>query len=147
VLGHRLLDLRQLESGPVPAALGILMATSDSIPTVGHSLQLDAHQIFQHESLRTQRQPSGSSSTSSTNAAMRGKRKSLNRRMARSSPSRNTQSSTSTHAENRASQRDVRTLPRKLSSCFGKNVMHCPPRSLVEAGCHNSIRISRTYST
>ncbi|KAH8784235.1 hypothetical protein F5882DRAFT_404631 [Hyaloscypha sp. PMI_1271] len=104
------------------------MATSDSIPTAGHGLQLDAHQIFQHESLRTQRQPSGSSSTSSTNAAMRGKRKSLNRRMAHSSPSRNTQSSTSTHAENCASQRDVRTLPPWIDSYEeGEEILNSKP--------------------
>lgn len=46
----------------------------------------------------------------------------MNRPMAHSSSSRNTQSSTCTHAENRAAQRDVRTLPRKcpFSNYFDK---------------------------
>ncbi|KAN0104699.1 hypothetical protein V8E51_010444 [Hyaloscypha variabilis] len=92
------------------------MTTSDSIPSAGRGPLLDAHQIFQHEPSQTQRQPSGSSRASSTDAATRGKRNSMNRPMAHSASSRNTQSSTSTHSENRAAQRDVRTLPPWIDS-------------------------------
>jgi len=47
---------------------------------------------------------------------MKGKRSSLNRSTAYSSYSRNTQTSASTRAENRAAQRDVRTLPPWIDS-------------------------------
>jgi hypothetical protein len=109
----------------VSTAPGITMTTSDSIPSAGRGPLLDAHQIFQHEPSQTQRQPSWSSRASSTDAATRGKRNSMNRPMAHSASSRNTQSSTSTHSENRAAQRDVRTLPRKFT-CLYHGTVVCP---------------------
>lgn len=91
------------------------MATSDSVPpSAAHGPLLDVHQILQHEPSETRRQPSSSSSASSTDAAMKGTRNSLNRPAAYHSSSRDTQSSVSTHAENRGPQRDVRTLPRQF---------------------------------
>jgi hypothetical protein len=93
------------------------MATSDgaSRTLTGQGSQLDNRHIIQHGSSPTQRQSSSSSTASS--AAMRSKRVEslpLNRPKTNStSSSHNTQVSSSTRTENRAAQRDVRTLPRK----------------------------------
>jgi len=86
------------------------MATSESKDSAQGS-QLEPHHILQNGFSSRQRQTSASSSSS--DAAMRSKREHLNRPKASSSSSRNTHSSTSTRAENRAAQRDVRTLPCK----------------------------------
>jgi hypothetical protein len=79
---------------------------------------LEAYHILQHGPSPTERQPSGSSAASSNQGAMKGKRadySQANRPKAYSGSSRDTQSSSSIRAENRAAQREVRTLPRTLS--------------------------------
>jgi hypothetical protein len=82
--------------------------------------QLDAHHILQYGA-GIERKASGSSTASSSDAALR-KKKELNRPKAYSSSSRNTNTSTSTPADNRAAQRDVRSLPRKIiSPCVTNN--------------------------
>ncbi|KAG0649521.1 SPO14 regulatory factor 1 [Hyphodiscus hymeniophilus] len=79
---------------------------------------LEAHHILQHDSIPSERQHSGSLS-SSNQGGVRGKRADQtqdNRPTAYSSSSRNTQSSSSTRAETRSAQRDVRTLPPWIDS-------------------------------
>lgn len=96
------------------------MASSEDISRTfsAQGPSLEVHHILQHGPLPTQRQPSSSSTASSTRGIMKGKKTSAaenlqsNRPKAHSSSSRNTQSSSSTRAENRFAQREVRTLPR-----------------------------------
>jgi hypothetical protein len=88
------------------------MATSEGKDSAQGS-QLEPHHLLQNGFSSGQRHTFASSSSSSSDAAMRSKREHLNRPKASSSSSRNTHSSTSTRAENRAAQRDVRTLPCK----------------------------------
>ncbi|KUJ16833.1 uncharacterized protein LY89DRAFT_718576 [Mollisia scopiformis] len=93
------------------------MAGSDdsTLNNSPHAAQLDAHHILQYGPSEAQRNPS-TSSASSSQAAMRKKRESATRPQAYSSSSRNTQTSSSTKAENKAAQRDVRTLPPWIDS-------------------------------
>lgn len=79
----------------------------------GHGPQLDAHHILQHSQPLGPRKISGSSTSTTSEAAMRKKKSVTTRPKANSSASRNTEGSTSTRGENRKDHRDVRTLPRK----------------------------------
>lgn len=104
------------------------MATSDRLPrtTPGLGLPFEAYNnTFQHDSLTVPHQFSDSASVgSSENVAMKGKKRAGSQHVIRpktySSASyrtystQNTQSTTSTHAQNRAAQREVRSLPCKL---------------------------------
>jgi hypothetical protein len=96
------------------------MALSDS-PTLATSAPgLESHHILQHDSSSTRRHLSDSSNASSEHPVMREKRQGdfpqVNRQKAYSLSSQNTRTSMSTRAENRATQRDVRTLPRKFKN-------------------------------
>lgn len=100
------------------------MASSEELAQTTSAIgsTLEAHHILQHGPLPAQRQLSGSSTASSSQGAVKGKRTSAaeaNRPKAYSSSSRNTQSSSSTRAENRSTQREVRTLPRKSNPSEG----------------------------
>lgn len=93
------------------------MAGSDdfTLNITSHGAQLDAHHLLQYGPTGARRNPSSSSASSLSQVAMRRKqRESTTRPQAYSSSSRNTQTSTSSKADNRVAQRDVRTLPRKL---------------------------------
>ncbi|CAD6449434.1 329b63eb-b35e-4c2c-840d-10a39349830c [Sclerotinia trifoliorum] len=105
------------------------MATSDRLPrtTLGLGLPLEAYNNFQHDSLTVPRQFSDSASIgSSENAAMKGKKRAgsqhASRPKAHSSSShktystQNTHSTSATQAQNRAAQREARSLPAWISS-------------------------------
>lgn len=80
--------------------------------------RLDAYHILQHEPIQRQlsRSPASSSSQVFARQMRDADTRIPNRQKSYSGSSRDTQMSTSTHAENRSAQRDVRTLPRKLPS-------------------------------
>lgn len=96
------------------------MTSSDPayLATPNHSSRLEAHNILHHGSVPGQQSKSPTSS-SSLPAMKESKDHGLfqaNRPKAHSGSSRNTENSTSTRAENRAAQRDVRTLPPWIDS-------------------------------
>jgi len=96
------------------------MALSDSPTQATSAPGLESHHILQHDSSSTRRHLSDSSNASSEHPVMREKRQGdfpqVNRQKAYSLSSQNTRTSMSTRAENRATQRDVRTLPPWIDS-------------------------------
>jgi len=98
------------------ARMASQVADNGSLANPVHLPQLDTHNLLPN-GLTTEktRQASGSSHASSSEAAMRKKNLQGGRAKAYSSSSRNTHSTSSTQAENRAAQRAVRTLPRKIA--------------------------------
>lgn len=90
-------------------------ANNKSLATSAHRAQLDSHHILQYgPALRTQRQVSDASDASSGETATKRQRNSQSRPAAYSSSSRNTQVSGTTHGENAAAQRAVKSLPRRV---------------------------------
>ncbi|ESZ99125.1 hypothetical protein SBOR_0535 [Sclerotinia borealis F-4128] len=105
------------------------MATSDRLPrtTIGLGLPLETYNNFQHDSLTVPPQFSDSTSIgSSENVAMKGKKRAdsqhASRPKAYSSSSHKTYSTQNTHStsgtqpQNRAAQREVRSLPSWIDS-------------------------------
>ncbi len=89
------------------------LAAVTSVPAVG--LQLDVHRISQNGLPPTQQEASETSTSSllSNEDAIRKPKVPQGRPKANSSSSRQTTTSTSSSVENRATPRNVRTLPRK----------------------------------
>ncbi|KAF5874106.1 uncharacterized protein Bfra_004113 [Botrytis fragariae] len=133
------------------------MATSDRLPrtTPGLGLPFEAYNNnFQHDSLTVPHQFSDSASVgSSENVAMKGKKRAGSQHAVRpktySSASyrtystQNTQSTTSTHAQNRAAQREVRSLPSWIDSYEDNDPASLPPKrvstpSRIHPAQHNS---------
>ncbi|KAF7863203.1 hypothetical protein EAF04_007286 [Stromatinia cepivora] len=133
------------------------MATSDRLPrtTPGLGLPLEAYNNFQHDSLTVPRQFSDSASIgSSENAAMKGKKRAgsqhASRPKAYSSSSyktystQNTHSTSGIHAQNRASQREARSLPAWIDSFEDDNdpaplqPKRVPTPSRIHPAQHNS---------